>query len=49
MEQQELLSYGDTAKLEIDKPELNGGTVEFEVDTEELFAVNNYKGELKCR
>ena len=44
MEQQKLLSYGDTAKFEIDEAELNGGTVEFKVDPKELLVINNYKG-----
>lgn len=44
MEQQKLLSYGDTAKFEVDKTELSGGTVEFEVDPKELFVINDYKG-----
>lgn len=37
------LSYGDTAKFEIAKEEINGGTVEFEINTEELFAINDLK------
>ncbi len=32
MEEQRLISYGDTVSFEIDETELNGGTVEFEVD-----------------
>lgn len=44
MEQQKLLSYGDTAKFEIDKTELSGETVEFEVDPKKLFVINDYKG-----
>ena len=41
--QKKSLSYGDTAKFEITKEEINGGTVEFEINTEELFAINDLK------
>ena len=37
------LSYGDTAKFEIAEEEINGGTVAFEINAEELFAINNLK------
>ena len=37
------LSYGDTAKFEIAEEEINGGTVAFEINTEELFAINDLK------
>ena len=35
------LSYGDTAKFEITEEEINGGTVVFEINTKELFAIND--------
>ena len=38
-----LLSYGNTAKFEIAEEEINGGTVAFEINTEELFAINDLK------
>ena len=38
-----LLSYGDTAKFEITEEEINGGTVVFETNTKELFAINDLK------
>ena len=37
------LSYGDTAKFEIAEEEINGGTVAFEINTEELFTINDSK------
>ena len=37
------LSYGDTAKFEITEEEINGGTVVFEINTEELFTINDLK------
>lgn len=37
------LSYGDTAKFEIAEEEINGGAVKFEINTEELFAINELK------
>ena len=37
------LSYGDTAKFEIAEEEINGGTVVFEINAEELFAINDLK------
>ena len=37
------LSYGDTAKFEITEEEINGGTVVFEINTKELFAINDLK------
>lgn len=37
------LSYGDTAKFEIAEEEINGGTVAFEINTEELFTINDLK------
>ena len=37
------LSYGDTAKFEIAEEEINGSTVAFEINTEELFAINDLK------
>ena len=37
------LSYGDTAKFEITEKEINGGTVAFEINTEELFTINDLK------
>lgn len=43
MEEQRLILYGDTVRLEIAKEEINSGTVEFEANTEELFAVNDLK------
>ena len=43
MEEQRLISYGDTAKFEIAEEEINGGTVAFEINTEELFAINDLK------
>ena len=41
--QEKLLSYGDTAKFEITEEEINGGTVVFEINTEELFTINDLK------
>ena len=38
-----LLSYGNTAKFEITEEEINGGTVVFEINTEELFTINDLK------
>ena len=35
------LSYGDTAKFEITEEEINGGTVAFEINAEELFTIND--------
>lgn len=43
MEEQRLISYGDTAKFEIVEEEINGGTVVFETNTEELFTINDLK------
>ena len=43
MEEQRLISYGDTAKFEIAEEEINGGTVAFEINTEELFTINDLK------
>ena len=43
MEKQRLISYGDTVKFEIAKEEINGGAVTFEINVEELFAINNLK------
>lgn len=43
MEEQKLISYGDTAKFEIAEEEINGGTVVFEINTEELFTINDSK------
>ena len=37
------LSYGDTAKFEIAEEEINGSTVAFEINAEELFAINDLK------
>ena len=37
------LSYGDTAQLEIAEEEINGGTVAFEINAKELFAINDLK------
>lgn len=34
MEEQKLISYGDTAKFEIIEDEIDGGVVEFEVNKE---------------
>ena len=38
-----LLSYGNTAKFEITEEEINGGTVVFEINAEELFVINDLK------
>lgn len=43
MEEQGLISYGDTAKFEITEEEINGGTVVFEINTEGLFVINDLK------
>lgn len=43
MEEQRLISYGDTVKFEIAQEEINGGTVVFEINAEELFAINDLK------
>lgn len=42
---EKLLSYGDTAKFEIAREEINGGTVAFEINAEELFTINDLKEE----
>ena len=42
MEEQRLISYGDTVKFEITEEEINGGTVVFEINTEELFEINDF-------
>ena len=41
--QEKLLSYGDTVKFEIIEEEINGDTVVFETNTEELFTINDLK------
>ena len=43
MEEQRSISYGDTVKFEIAEEEINGGTVAFKINAEELFT----KGETK--
>lgn len=43
MEEQRLISYGDTVKFEIAQEEINGGTVAFEINAEELFTINDLK------
>lgn len=43
MEEQRLISYGDTAKFEIAEEEINGSAVAFEINTEELFTINDLK------
>lgn len=43
MKEQRLISYGDTVKFEITQDEINGGTVVFEINTEELFTINDSK------
>lgn len=43
MEEQKSISYGDTAKFEIAEEKINGGTVEFEINTEELFVIDDLK------
>lgn len=43
MEEQRLISYGDTVKFEIAEEEISGGTVVFEINTEELFTINDLK------
>ena len=43
MEEQRLISYGDTAKFEITEDEINGGTVAFETNAENLFVINDLK------
>ena len=43
MEEQRLISYGDTVKFEIAEEEINGGAVTFEINVEELLAINNLK------
>ena len=40
---EKLLSYGDTAKFEIAEEEIDGGTVAFEINAKELFAINDLK------
>ena len=40
---EKLLSYGDTAEFEVIKEKINGGVIAFEIDIEELFAINNLK------
>ena len=41
--QKKSLSYNDKAKFEIAKEKIDGGTVEFEINSEELFAINDLK------
>ena len=43
MGEQILISYGDTVKFEITEEEINGGTVVFEINAENLFAINDLK------
>ena len=43
MEEQRLISYGDTVRFEIAEEKIDGGTVEFEINIEELFAINDLK------
>lgn len=43
MEEQRLISYGDTVKFEIAQEEINGGMVAFEINAEELFIINDLK------
>ena len=43
MEEQRLISYGDTAKFEITEEEINGGIVVFETNAENLFVINDLK------
>lgn len=43
MEEQRLISYGDTVKFEIAEEEINGGTVAFKINAEELFTINDLK------
>lgn len=43
MEEQRLISYGDTAKFEITEEEINGSTVAFKINAEELFTTNDLK------
>ena len=43
MEEQRLISYGDTVKFETTEEEINGGTVVFETNAEELFVINDLK------
>lgn len=43
MEEQRLISYGDTVKFEIAEEETNGGAVAFEINAEELFTINDLK------
>lgn len=43
MEEQRLISYGDTAKFEIAEEEINGGTVAFEINAKELLTINDLK------
>ena len=40
---EKLLSYGDTAEFEVIEEKINGGVIAFEINTEELFAINNSK------
>lgn len=43
MEEQRLISYGDTVRFEITEEETDSGTVKFEINTEELFTINDLK------
>ena len=43
MDEQKLISYGDTAKFEITEEEINGSTVAFEINAKELFTINDLK------
>lgn len=40
---EKLLSYGDTAEFEVIEEKINGGIIAFEINTEELFAINDSK------
>ena len=40
---EKLLSYGDTVEFEVIEEKINGDIIAFEINTEELFAINDSK------
>lgn len=40
---EKLLSYGDTVEFEVVEEKINGGVITFEINIQELFAINDLK------
>ena len=40
---EKLLSYGDTVEFEVIEEKINDGVIAFEINIEELFAINDSK------